>query len=93
MPNLRVEPRGDVFDVPAGESLLDFCQANGVPIDFGCTVGSCGTCRVEVLSGMENLNPPSEDERETIEMCTDVENVRLTCQCSMTGDVTVRPAD
>jgi len=94
MPKFRVEPVGETFEVPSGKRLLEFCQSNGVPIDFGCTVGSCGTCRVEVLSGMANLSPITDDEQETIEMCTDTQNVRLTCQCTMLGgDVTVRPAD
>jgi len=33
------------------ESLLEFAEANRVPVDSGCRAGSCGTCSVEVLSG------------------------------------------
>ncbi len=33
------------------ESLLEFAEANGIPVDSGCRAGSCGTCSVEVLSG------------------------------------------
>lgn len=94
MPTLRVEPNGETFDVPAGTSLLDFSQANNVPIDFGCTVGSCGTCRVAVTAGADALPAIEEEEQETVEMCTDEEGVRLFCRCTMPdADLTVRQAD
>lgn len=94
MPTLRIEPNGETFEVLAGTPLLDYCQSNNVPIDFGCTVGSCGTCRVVVVEGADALAPISDEERETVEMCTDESGVRLTCQCVMpeTG-LTVRAAD
>lgn len=93
MPKITLQPSGQTFEVPEGQSYLDFCQANTVPQDFGCTVGSCGTCRVEILSGMENLNPKEDEETDTIEMCTDVENARLGCQLIISGDVTLRAAE
>jgi ferredoxin len=94
MPTLRVEPNGETFDVPTGSPMLDYCRANDVPIDFGCTVGSCGTCRVIVVAGGDTLALITEEEQETVEMCTDAENVRLMCQCVMgSGDLTVRAED
>ena len=36
---------------PAAGSLLDLAEASGVPIDFSCRSGRCGTCAVRVLSG------------------------------------------
>ena len=93
MPKLTVQPSGETFEMPEGQSYLEFCQSHAVPQDFGCTVGSCGTCRVEILSGMENLNEKSEEEAETLEMCTDLENTRLGCQLVISGDVTLRAAD
>lgn len=94
MPTLRVEPNGETFDVPAGTPLLDYCQSNNVPIDFGCTVGSCGTCRVVVVAGADAIEPITDEERETVEMCTDEDGVRLMCQCTMPdADLTVRAAD
>ena len=32
-------------------SLLEFGEANGIPLDFGCREGNCGTCRTAILSG------------------------------------------
>jgi len=92
MPRITFSKTGQVFEVPPGTSLLEFCQANETPQDFGCTVGSCGTCCVVVERGAETLNPITEDERETIEMCTDESGARLGCQLRIQGDVTLRPA-
>lgn len=84
---------GETHEVPAGTSFLAFCQENDAPHDFGCTVGSCGTCRCVIEAGAENVNPPTGEELETVEMCTDVEGARLGCQLVVNGDVSIRPVD
>ena len=33
------------------ENLLEFAEANGVSIDFGCRAGACGSCQTAILSG------------------------------------------
>lgn len=91
MPKLTFSKTGQTYDVPAGTSFLEFCQENGAPHDFGCTVGSCGTCVLRIESGAGNVNPISRDEKETVEMCTAVEGARLGCQLTILGDVAVRP--
>lgn len=93
MPKITFAATGESHEVPIGTSYLEFCRAHNVPQDFGCTVGSCGTCRLEILEGAENVNASTEDERETVEMCTDVEGARLGCQLVVQGDITVRAAD
>jgi ferredoxin len=93
MPKITFQATGKSYEVASGASYLDFCQANAVPQDFGCTVGSCGTCRLELVSGAGNVNPMSDEERDTIEMCTDVAGARLGCQLSILGDVTIRAVD
>ena len=40
-----------VCEFPAGSTLLDVAEANGVAIPFGCRQGKCGTCATRVLSG------------------------------------------
>lgn len=93
MPKLTFLVSGQTFDVPAGTRFLDFCQANDAPHDFGCTVGSCGTCRLVIEQGADNVNPISGEERETVEMSTDVKTARLGCQLVIHGDIAVRPVD
>jgi ferredoxin len=91
MPKLTFLKTGQTFEVPAGTSFLDFCQENHAPHDFGCTVGSCGTCVLQIESGEKNVNPIGDDERETVEMCTAVKGARLGCQLKVLGDLAVRP--
>jgi len=92
MPKLTFLDTGASYDVPAGARFLDVARAHGEH-DFGCTVGSCGTCRLEIVEGEGNVNPQSSDERETVGMCTDFERARLGCQLVILGDVAVRAVD
>jgi ferredoxin len=89
MPKLTFLDNGHEYEVAVGTSFLEFCQENGEH-DFGCTVGSCGTCRLVIESGAGNVNPPTSDELETVEMCTDVAGARLGCQLKILGDIAVR---
>jgi ferredoxin len=93
MPKLTFLVNGQSFDVPAGTRFLDFCQSNDTPHDFGCTVGSCGTCRLVLVQGAGNVQPISDEERETVEMSTNVPGARLGCQMVIHGDIALRPAD
>jgi len=49
----RVELRrsGRMLDVPAGMSLLDVLLDAGVPHDYSCREGVCGSCEVKVIVG------------------------------------------
>ena len=93
MPTLTFSADDSSFEIPAGTKLLEFCADNDTPQDFGCEVGSCGTCICLVSTGAQNLNAPSEDELDTIEMTTDVEGARLGCQIIINGDVTISPCE
>jgi 3-ketosteroid 9alpha-monooxygenase subunit B len=50
--------RGQVHSVPyhAGETLLETARRAGVPLDFNCERGECGTCMVTILSGAVKMN-------------------------------------
>ena len=47
------------------QSLLDISIANKIPHlhEFGGH-GKCTTCRVRIIDGLGNLNPPTKQERE-----------------------------
>ncbi len=47
-------------------NILDFAEANGIQMESGCRIGTCGTCRVKLLSGtvaMETEEGLSEENR------------------------------
>jgi len=93
MPKITFLDNGQTYDAPEGGSYLELCQSLGIPHDFGCTVGSCGTCRCQVVEGTDHVSEMSDEERETIEMVTNVEGARLGCQLQITGDVSIRSVD
>ena len=45
-----------VCEFPAGPSLLDVAERNGVAIPFGCRQGQCGTCATRLLSGAVHMD-------------------------------------
>ncbi|HME87375.1 MAG TPA: 2Fe-2S iron-sulfur cluster-binding protein, partial [Candidatus Nanoarchaeia archaeon] len=66
------------IEVPDGSRLRDVVDELGVP--FSCRSGICGTCRIQVLEGEENLSPLNEQEEYYGGL--DRKN-RLSCQASI----------
>jgi ferredoxin len=43
---------GKTFEWEEGSgNLLDFGGAKGIPMESGCRIGTCGTCKVRLISG------------------------------------------
>ncbi|KFF59359.1 hypothetical protein JF66_11915 [Cryobacterium sp. MLB-32] len=62
------------FDVPAGQSILDALEENGLPVLGSCRKGVCGTCEVRVLAGEpEHLDSVMDD--------ADKESLRIMYPC------------
>lgn len=91
MPKITFAKTGQTYTVAPGTSFLEFCQENDAPHDFGCTVGSCGTCVCVIEAAPGAVNERGDEERETVEMCTHVATARLGCQLVVKGDITVKP--
>lgn len=71
--------------VPDGSRTLEPAEELG--IIFGCHAGNCGTCKVQVLAGMENLGPKTLEEEEMFLLPTE----RLMCQCTIkSGTVIIK---
>jgi ferredoxin len=79
----------------AGANLREKALENGVDLYtfrgklMNCGgYGQCGTCIVEIISGMENLSPRTETEERKLRR--QPESYRLACQTIANGPVTVR---
>ncbi|MEM7563899.1 MAG: FAD-dependent oxidoreductase [Pseudomonadota bacterium] len=75
--------------VPAGQTLLDSLEANDMPIMSGCRMGMCGSDPVVVVSGHENLEPPDENELNTLRRLGLEGKARLACCCRLKADIEI----
>lgn len=93
MPIVRVEPSGIELDVKDGETAMAAALRLGYRWPTLCGgEGACSVCRMEVVSGENNLGPKADDEQETLDSAPGRprgEHVRLACQASVYGDVVV----
>lgn len=75
----------------AGVTILGASGALKRPIASGCSDSTCGTCRVEVIDGAENLSEPSARERGTLKDNGHPAAYRLACRTEvLKGAVKVR---
>ncbi|WP_329281548.1 PDR/VanB family oxidoreductase [Streptomyces sp. NBC_01451] len=56
---------GLTLTVPADRSVLETLEEAGIPVDFSCREGTCGTCETDVLDGRPDHRDSllTEDER------------------------------
>ena len=94
MPKITVEDLGRTLVVPAGanlrEALLDadVTLYPFVAAALNCRGrGLCGTCRVTIPAGEENLTPRTSREDKKLGNRRDL---RLACQIAVRGDCAVR---
>ncbi len=68
-----------VWDSKAA-SLLEFAEANQIPIDSGCRAGNCGTCLTAIKNGTVELvgEPGSEPEAGSCLACISIPKDNMT---------------
>ena len=80
LPTLAFSRSDKSAPLPPDKVILDVADEIGVEIDNSCHVGTCGTCRVKLLSGqvtmaVEDGLEPGDKESHFI----------LACQAKSTG--------
>lgn len=71
-------------DLPPGKTILEAADDSGVEIENSCRSGSCGSCKVKLLSGQVSME--IDDALEPEEKA---QGYILACQAIATEDVTV----
>jgi ferredoxin len=104
MPKVTFVKDKKEIEVPAGANLRDEATKAGIAVYKGADkllncrgFGLCGTCRVLVKKGMENLNPKTTREKinfnaHPLGMMAVIgheDEMRLSCQVQVNGDCTV----
>ena len=90
MPRIRFDTSDREVTFADGDevNLLRVAIRNDCGIPFKCASGNCGTDRVRVLEGADQLVPPRRRERERLGELA-AEGYRLACQTYVCGDVVV----
>jgi uncharacterized 2Fe-2S/4Fe-4S cluster protein (DUF4445 family) len=89
MPRLTFADAGKEAEFPEGKTVLSCAAQMGVRVSSVCGGdGACGTCRIEVVEGWDQLTPPTPDETYK-ELDPPY---RLSCQARLRGDVVVKVA-
>jgi ferredoxin len=89
------------FEGAKGLTIFDELERQGVLLPHGCLAGSCGSCRIEVLEGAENLSEIGVVEKDTVESLIKTycetgradavvnKNIRLSCRAKILGDIKI----
>lgn len=87
MPTVLVN--NQFFIVEENKILYNELSDKGLDLPHGCLAGSCGACKIEILSGAENLSTPSAVESDTLlHLGACNKTIRLACRAKVLGDVT-----
>lgn len=98
MPTVLVKPLSPnekelKFEVESGRLLYDELERQGFILPHGCLAGSCGSCRIEILEGAQNLSNPGAVESDTISHLSGNYSpnkiIRLSCRAKVNGDITI----
>ena len=84
-------PDGADVEIAPDKTVLQAAIEGHIPLSHICGGQTrCTTCRVRVLEGIENCNPRTDQEQLVADQSHFPENVRLGCQTTVNGDVSLR---
>lgn len=79
--SFKVLPEEKVVLASHTQTILDALISQGIEIDHSCGgFGTCGTCRVVVVAGLDQLGPRNEVEQEIATDRSFKDEERLCCQ-------------
>lgn len=85
-PTITIEGHAP-FTAVVGATLLEACEAGGVPMESACGgFAACNSCRVVILKGADLLGPIDDEE----DCFLDAPGQRLGCQITVQGPLTAR---
>jgi len=93
MPKITFMPANASFEVDNGTTILVAAVRNGLQLRHDCTEAVCGTDRVKVLAGCENLSEKTDNEELTLDMMNAGSEDRLACVARILGDVVIEIHD
>jgi ferredoxin len=90
MMKVKFLPQNVELEIKPGQTIMSVAHENGIVIHSTCNgMPSCAECRVRIVDGDWNTNPPSRKELNLIGTGYYIDQRRLSCQTLCFGDVTV----
>lgn len=90
VPEVRFTPLNRSAETRPDETILDAARRAGVPVGNSCgAIGVCGRCVVRIVSGAEQLSPPTEVERTFGARRGIAPDERFACQAVVRGECEV----
>ena len=88
---IEIQPDNKNIKIAQDETILTASIRKEIPHLSACGgVGKCSTCRINIISGLENCSVRTEDEIKLAERLNLPETVRLACQTKVCGRVKYR---
>ena len=88
---LEVHPDNKKIEISTDETILTASIRKEIPHLSACGgVGKCSTCRIDILSGLENCSERTDHEIKLAERLDLPETIRLACQTKVCGKVKYR---
>jgi 2Fe-2S ferredoxin len=90
MPQISFKKPRPPLEVRTGANLMRALLDGGLPVASSCGgEGICGKCRIQILSGGENLTRPTPLESKRAEKDMLASDERISCQTRIRGDIRV----
>ena len=89
MARIKLAGSDTEFDCPPDDTIMRAALRAGIGFPYQCNVGSCGTCRFELVEGEvehERVDPPAWNERDN------KRNRYMGCQARALSDCTIKVA-
>ncbi|PZE20625.1 2Fe-2S iron-sulfur cluster-binding protein [Paenibacillus xerothermodurans] len=93
MPSVTFQTSGKTIEVDKNANLLRTSIRYEGAVPYKCGGGLCGTCRVLIVDGHDNLSKVMKKEVDRLGQEKIAQGYRLACQTSVTGDITVAWSD
>ena len=89
---VTVQPSGHEFFVEGNDTVLEAALRAGIPLNYGCSNGNCGDCKVKLLSGQVKKVHPHDFALKEAEkangdflMCSYTPVTDIVIEASVTG--------
>ena len=88
---IEIQPDNRKIEIAQNETILTASLRKEIPHLSACGgIGKCSTCRIDIISGIENCSVRTADEIKIAERLNLPETVRLACQTKVSGRVKYR---